>query len=339
MQKDQKWRTGILLHGNGTNASCMSTHRKYIQAGRMTTGVNCVDAGSSKSNMISRGTYDLSTVHDRRMTLRLIDRSTINGTRNDAWIDDLIVRKYASPEPTWGTWGRRKPHSPPTRKPRTPAQAQSPQSSASPARTPVRARILGISTIHQCSGRRKAQTPAQAQTRPRLPQVTLPIPTDSGVGSEKSERFILFASRHHIRILPRRLSAHRVRRHGLAGRVPAVRETDDYLGDPLIQEGLLSHQFLYACCPCLCPRRPSPARCLRATWMTIITGFHVVPNYIDLGPDAPTRRTTSRSGTRTLCASDHDLGYRSQHGRHRPVRAGHDSPMSSRLEEVTTRRP
>ena len=23
----------------------------------------------------------------------------------DMWLDDLIVRKYASPEPTWGTWG------------------------------------------------------------------------------------------------------------------------------------------------------------------------------------------------------------------------------------------
>jgi hypothetical protein len=28
-----------------------------------------------------------------------------SGAGNDAWIDDLIVRKYASPEPVWGTWG------------------------------------------------------------------------------------------------------------------------------------------------------------------------------------------------------------------------------------------
>ena len=32
----------------------------------------------------------------------------VNGTGSsgpDFWVDDLIVRKYASPEPTWGTWG------------------------------------------------------------------------------------------------------------------------------------------------------------------------------------------------------------------------------------------
>lgn len=32
-------------------------------------------------------------------------RSQYYGSYGDCWIDDVIVRKYASPEPTWGTWG------------------------------------------------------------------------------------------------------------------------------------------------------------------------------------------------------------------------------------------
>jgi len=32
-------------------------------------------------------------------------RSQYYGSDGDCWIDNVIVRKYASPEPTWGTWG------------------------------------------------------------------------------------------------------------------------------------------------------------------------------------------------------------------------------------------
>jgi hypothetical protein len=114
------------------------------------------------------------------------------------------------------------------------------------------------------------------------PEVTLPIPTDSGVGAEKSERFILFASAT--------ISA-----YSLGGYLPTgsagtdwpdefqLFETDDYLGDPLIQEGLLSLTNSYTHVPVsLTPEAKSGtlSPCYLDDYYYRI---HVVPNYIDLG--------------------------------------------------------
>jgi hypothetical protein len=114
-----------ITHGNGTYAICLymdvSENIKYYRGGwqSVDTGYDCVaDAWFSISvrNIdFTAATFDIyyngvCIVEDAEMVSSdiLVNELQIyngSGAGNDAWIDDLIVRKYASPEPVWGTWG------------------------------------------------------------------------------------------------------------------------------------------------------------------------------------------------------------------------------------------
>jgi hypothetical protein len=115
-----------LLHGNGTKriaVFCDSSENIQYRRGDDTwidTGVNCtIDTWQlyeARNIDFSAGTFDLwfegvcivtgaelNTSAEEQDVLRFYCDGA--GTGADSWIDDLIVRKYASPEPTWGAWG------------------------------------------------------------------------------------------------------------------------------------------------------------------------------------------------------------------------------------------
>ena len=116
------------MHGNGTKRIqflCSATEdiRYYNSGGVNTdTGYNCAYDAWMLFEVLNidwtAGTYDLyhngvCILSAGQMNTTAADANIIrayNGgsAGNDAWIDDLIVRKYANPEPTWGTWGAEK---------------------------------------------------------------------------------------------------------------------------------------------------------------------------------------------------------------------------------------
>ena len=205
-----------------------------------------------------------------------------NDATSDSWIDDLIVRKYASPEPTWGTWGAEE-------------AAFTPDKEATDSGTGAESSVISITSSDSGTGAdigylydpsvfwpAEGSDSGTGTDSSTAPEVTLPTPTDSGVGAEKAERFILFAEAT--------ISA-----YSLGGYLPTgsadtdwpdefrLWKTDDYLGDPLIQEGLLSLTNSYThVAVSLTPEAKSGtvSPCYLDDYYYRI---HVVPNYIDLG--------------------------------------------------------
>jgi hypothetical protein len=289
-----------LIHGNGTRRINIivdsSENIKYQNtAGTIIdTGVDCT-AGEWGLYEIcnidwTAGTLDLyfnnaciasgATIHAYSAFKNQFVLYSGASAGNDTWIDDLIVRKYANPEPTWGTWG---------------AEEGIPDKEASDSGTGAESSVVSIFSSDSGTGAdigylydpsvfwpaegSDSGTGADSST---APEVTLPTPTDSGVGSEKSERFILFAEAT--------ISA-----YSLGGYLPTGSEgtdwpdefqwweADGYLGDPLIQEGLVSLTNSYThVAVSLSPEAKSGtlSPCYLDDYYYRI---HVVPNYIDLG--------------------------------------------------------
>jgi hypothetical protein len=125
MKVDGAGDVNPLIHGNGTKRINIivdsSENIKYQNAAGtvIDTGVNCT-AGEWGLYEIcnidwTAGTLDLyfnnariasgATIHALSVYANQFLLYSGASAGNDAWIDDIIVRKYASPEPVWGTWG------------------------------------------------------------------------------------------------------------------------------------------------------------------------------------------------------------------------------------------